>query len=125
MAEDINRSVLSVRDVADQSAAAAQQTAASTVQLARLGGELQARRRASGSEGAARPLGILVASGLAAGIRGLQRRFFWQVSPAMRDHLPQLASGAHRCVSGRDCRQGSAEGATAPETLRQKDRYHR
>ena len=43
VAEDINRSVLSVRDVADQSAAAAQQTAASTVQLARLGGELQAR----------------------------------------------------------------------------------
>ena len=42
VAEDINRSVLSVRDVADQSAAAAQQTAASTVQLARLGGELQA-----------------------------------------------------------------------------------
>ncbi len=39
VAEDINRSV---RDVADQSAAAAQQTAASTVQLARLGGELQA-----------------------------------------------------------------------------------
>ncbi|MCQ4298038.1 methyl-accepting chemotaxis protein [Pseudomonas stutzeri] len=41
VAEDINRSVLSVRDVADQSAAAAQQTAASTVQLARLGSELQ------------------------------------------------------------------------------------
>ncbi|MGE4405541.1 MAG: methyl-accepting chemotaxis protein [Pseudomonas sp.] len=41
VAEDINRSVLSVRDVADQSAAAAQQTAASSVQLARLGSELQ------------------------------------------------------------------------------------
>jgi len=41
VAEDINRSVLSVRDVAEQSAAAAQQTAASTVQLARLGSELQ------------------------------------------------------------------------------------
>ncbi len=40
-ANHINRSVLSVRDVADQSAAAAQQTAASTVQLARLGSELQ------------------------------------------------------------------------------------
>ncbi|MBK3870261.1 hypothetical protein GFL09_21700 [Pseudomonas stutzeri] len=37
-ANHINRSV---RDVADQSAAAAQQTAASTVQLARLGSELQ------------------------------------------------------------------------------------
>jgi methyl-accepting chemotaxis protein len=41
VAEDINRSVLNVRDVADQSAAAAEQTAASTVQLARLGNELQ------------------------------------------------------------------------------------
>ena len=41
VAEDINRSVLNVRDVADQSAAAAQQTASSTVQLARMGNELQ------------------------------------------------------------------------------------
>ncbi|MCQ4265460.1 methyl-accepting chemotaxis protein [Stutzerimonas stutzeri] len=41
VAEDINRSVLNVRDVADQSAFAAEQTAASTVQLARLGNELQ------------------------------------------------------------------------------------
>ncbi len=41
VAEDINRSVLNVRDVADLSAFAAEQTAASTVQLARLGNELQ------------------------------------------------------------------------------------
>ncbi|HCL75464.1 MAG TPA: methyl-accepting chemotaxis protein, partial [Pseudomonas sp.] len=41
VAEDINRSVLNVRDVADQSAAAAEQTAASTVALARMGNELQ------------------------------------------------------------------------------------
>ncbi|MGE4476853.1 MAG: methyl-accepting chemotaxis protein [Stutzerimonas sp.] len=41
VAEDINRSVLNVRDVADQSAAAAQQTAASTAELARLGSDLQ------------------------------------------------------------------------------------
>ena len=41
VAEDINRSVLNVRDVADQSAAAAEQTAASTVELARMGNELQ------------------------------------------------------------------------------------
>jgi len=41
VAEDINRSVLNVRDVADQSAAAAEQTAASTVELARLGNQLQ------------------------------------------------------------------------------------
>jgi len=42
VAEEINRSVLSVRDVADQSAEAARETAASTAELARLGGELQA-----------------------------------------------------------------------------------
>lgn len=42
VAEDINRSVLSVRDVADQSAAAAGQTAASTAELARMGNQLQA-----------------------------------------------------------------------------------
>lgn len=43
VAEEINRSVLNVRDVADQSAAASEETAASTVELARLGGELQAQ----------------------------------------------------------------------------------
>ncbi|RWU18317.1 methyl-accepting chemotaxis protein [Pseudomonas alkylphenolica] len=42
VAESINRSVLSVRDVAEQSSTASQQTAASSVELARLGGELQA-----------------------------------------------------------------------------------
>lgn len=42
VAEEINRSVLSVRDVADHSAEAARETAASTAELARLGGELQA-----------------------------------------------------------------------------------
>jgi len=41
VAEAINRSVLSVRDVAEQSSTASQQTAASSVELARLGGELQ------------------------------------------------------------------------------------
>ncbi|MGH8382866.1 methyl-accepting chemotaxis protein [Pseudomonas sp.] len=41
VAESINRSVLSVRDVAEQSSTASQQTAASSVELARLGGELQ------------------------------------------------------------------------------------
>ncbi|WP_374105203.1 methyl-accepting chemotaxis protein [Pseudomonas sp. MTM4] len=41
VAEEINRSVLNVRDVADQSAEAAQETAASTAQLAQLGSELQ------------------------------------------------------------------------------------
>ncbi|TLX63974.1 methyl-accepting chemotaxis protein [Stutzerimonas nosocomialis] len=40
VAEEVNRSVLNVRDVADQSAAAAEETAASTVELARLGNEL-------------------------------------------------------------------------------------
>ncbi len=39
--EEINRSVLSVRDIADQSAAATEQSAASTVELARLGSDLQ------------------------------------------------------------------------------------
>lgn len=42
VAESINRSVLSVRDVAEQSSTASQQTAASSVELARLGGQLQA-----------------------------------------------------------------------------------
>jgi methyl-accepting chemotaxis protein len=41
VAEEINRSVLSVRDVAEQSANAAVQTAAATNELARLGRELQ------------------------------------------------------------------------------------
>ncbi|HAQ85684.1 MAG TPA: methyl-accepting chemotaxis protein [Pseudomonas sp.] len=41
VAEEINRSVLSVRDVADQSAEAARETAASTARLAQLGSELQ------------------------------------------------------------------------------------
>ncbi|WP_309475839.1 methyl-accepting chemotaxis protein [Pseudomonas donghuensis] len=41
VAESINRSVLSVRDVAEQSSTASQQTAASSVELARLGCELQ------------------------------------------------------------------------------------
>lgn len=43
MAEEINRSVLNVRDVAEQSAAAVEETAASTAELARLGNELQSR----------------------------------------------------------------------------------
>ncbi len=42
MAEEINRSVLNVRDVAEQSAAV-EETAASTAELARLGNELQSR----------------------------------------------------------------------------------
>ncbi|WP_373416395.1 methyl-accepting chemotaxis protein [Pseudomonas sp. ABC1] len=41
VAEEINRSVLNVRDVAEQSAAASEETAASSVELARLGGQLQ------------------------------------------------------------------------------------
>ncbi|WP_375379878.1 methyl-accepting chemotaxis protein [Pseudomonas hormoni] len=41
VAEEINRSVLNVRDVAEQSAAASEETAASTMELARLGNELQ------------------------------------------------------------------------------------
>jgi len=41
VAEEINRSVLSVRDVADQSAEAARETAISTARLAQLGCELQ------------------------------------------------------------------------------------
>ncbi|MCP9338070.1 HAMP domain-containing methyl-accepting chemotaxis protein [Stutzerimonas xanthomarina] len=41
VAEEINRSVLSVRDVAEQSAEAARETASSTARLAQLGGELQ------------------------------------------------------------------------------------
>lgn len=41
VAEEINRSVLSVRDVTDHSAEAARETAASTARLAQLGSELQ------------------------------------------------------------------------------------
>lgn len=41
VAEEINRSVINVRDIADQSASAAEETAASTVELARLGTSLQ------------------------------------------------------------------------------------
>ncbi|WP_312254122.1 HAMP domain-containing methyl-accepting chemotaxis protein [Stutzerimonas nitrititolerans] len=43
VAEEINRSVLNVRDVAEQSAAAVEETAASTAELARLGNALQSR----------------------------------------------------------------------------------
>jgi methyl-accepting chemotaxis protein len=41
VAEEINRSVTSIRDIADQSASAMEQTAASSIQLAELGRELQ------------------------------------------------------------------------------------
>ncbi|WP_411860693.1 methyl-accepting chemotaxis protein [Pseudomonas sp. JM0905a] len=41
VAEEINRSVTSIRDIADQSAEAMDETASSSVQLARLGQELQ------------------------------------------------------------------------------------
>ncbi|WP_235669402.1 hypothetical protein [Pseudomonas savastanoi] len=39
--DEINRSVISVRDIADQSATATEQSAASIVELARLGSNLQ------------------------------------------------------------------------------------
>ncbi len=39
--EEINRNVMTVRDIADQTTTASQQTAASSVELARLGGQLQ------------------------------------------------------------------------------------
>ncbi len=42
VAEEINRSVLNVRDVSDQTSAASEETAASSVELARLGTHLQA-----------------------------------------------------------------------------------
>ncbi|GLU39030.1 methyl-accepting chemotaxis protein [Pseudomonas sp. NBRC 100443] len=42
VAEEISRSVVSVRDVSEQTAAASEEVAASSVELARLGGELQA-----------------------------------------------------------------------------------
>ena len=41
VAEEINRSVVQVREIADQSAAASEQTASSSTELARLGNELQ------------------------------------------------------------------------------------
>ena len=41
MAEEINRSVLKVRDVSEQTAAASEQTAAASIELARLGSNLQ------------------------------------------------------------------------------------
>lgn len=41
VAEEINRSVLKVRDVSEQTAAASEQTAAASVELARLGADLQ------------------------------------------------------------------------------------
>ena len=41
VAEEINRSVTSIRDIADQSATAMDETAASSIQLAELGRELQ------------------------------------------------------------------------------------
>ncbi|WP_421556255.1 methyl-accepting chemotaxis protein [Pseudomonas kitaguniensis] len=42
VAEEINRSVLKVRDVSEQTAAASEETAAASVQLTRLSGDLQA-----------------------------------------------------------------------------------
>ncbi|MCO6056828.1 methyl-accepting chemotaxis protein [Pseudomonas sp. MOB-449] len=41
VAEEINRSVTSIRDVAEQSAAATEETSSASIDLARLGGELQ------------------------------------------------------------------------------------
>jgi methyl-accepting chemotaxis protein len=41
VAEQINRSILNVRDISDQTAAASEQTAASSAELARLGQALQ------------------------------------------------------------------------------------
>ncbi|PWU27430.1 methyl-accepting chemotaxis protein, partial [Pseudomonas sp. RW407] len=41
VAEEISRSVVSVRDVSEQTAAASEEVAASSVELARLGGQLQ------------------------------------------------------------------------------------
>ena len=41
VAEEINRSVLNVRDVSEQTAAASEETASSSVELARLGTHLQ------------------------------------------------------------------------------------
>jgi methyl-accepting chemotaxis protein len=41
VAEEINRSVLNVRDVSEQTAASSEETAASSAELARLGVHLQ------------------------------------------------------------------------------------
>ncbi|MGR2705715.1 MULTISPECIES: hypothetical protein [Pseudomonas] len=41
VAEEINRSVLKVKDVSEQTSAASQETAAASVELARLGADLQ------------------------------------------------------------------------------------
>ncbi|WP_374011134.1 hypothetical protein [Pseudomonas sp. MD195_PC81_125] len=41
MADEINRSIVSVRDVADQSAVASEESAAATLELASLGQDLQ------------------------------------------------------------------------------------
>ncbi|WP_454252187.1 methyl-accepting chemotaxis protein [Pseudomonas sp. R151218B TE3479] len=41
VAEDISRSILSVRDVSEQTASASEETAASSIELARLGNQLQ------------------------------------------------------------------------------------
>ncbi|WP_445009207.1 hypothetical protein [Pseudomonas juntendi] len=41
MAEEINRSVMNVRDISDQTSAASEETASSSVELARLGTHLQ------------------------------------------------------------------------------------
>lgn len=41
VAEEINRSVLKVKDVSEQTSTASQETAAASVELARLGSDLQ------------------------------------------------------------------------------------
>jgi len=41
VAEEISRSILSVRDVSEQTATASDETAKSSAELARLGGQLQ------------------------------------------------------------------------------------
>ncbi|WP_414708255.1 hypothetical protein [Pseudomonas sp. UBA6310] len=43
VAEEINRSVINVRDISEQTASSSEETAASSVELARLGAELQQR----------------------------------------------------------------------------------
>jgi len=43
VAEEINRSVSSIRDVAEQSSAATEETSAASIDLARLGADLQAQ----------------------------------------------------------------------------------
>ncbi len=41
MAEEINRSVINVRDISEQTAGASDETASSSIELARLGHELE------------------------------------------------------------------------------------